>query len=101
VTVSFRRKIQQRVVGGGEIVVSRHSAISFADRPKAKKQLKNFTSISDNSILATTLLIQNSVFPLFAYIGRRFPMAEPKAHSSRVAFITVSLAGLVIINLYR
>jgi hypothetical protein len=51
--------------------------------------------------LAVKLLIQNSVFPLFAYVGRRFPMAEPKAHSSRVSFFAVSFAGLVLINLYR
>ena len=44
--------------------------------------------------------ISSTVFVFFAQIGRRFPM-EPKNTAMRIAFVSVSFGGFIVISLYR
>ena len=54
--------------------------------------------ISSNTFLPT--VSRSLVFSTYSAIAKRFPF-EPKTFTCRVAFLSISLAGFVLINLYK
>ena len=45
-------------------------------------------------------MAQSVIFVMFAQIGRRFPK-EPKSAAIRMAFVSISFGGFIVISLYR